>query len=352
MALISIRTTTYNREHLLPRAIESVLSQIYTDFEYWIINNGSNDGTQEIIDKYIKQDKRVNSITYPFNNRDSVIALERKNKDKMLLDKYWDEGEKVRQLIYPANNSEAPIIIHEKRSTSENNRITPYFTSIDDDDFMEPTTIETLFRLITEYDADISTVGSRFIYPDGTIKDKFVFDGIFVYNRIEAMIEMLKREKFNQASGSKLFRRKIELEDHEVPKVSLSRDIHQAFKRLNKINRMVVSGEPLFYFYRHDNNQSGLDTAEQITPEKMRQHLEANTMRTQWLSEHMPEIKDYVFYCELSFMISLYERINRMEIKDCYEIADKMGTTLLSHNNFLSNCGFCTEKEKGILKSL
>jgi hypothetical protein len=115
---------------------------------------------------------------------------------------------------------------------------------------------------------------------------------------------------------------------------------------------MVVTGEPLFYFYRHDKNQSGLETADQITPEKMLEHLEANTMRTEWLTENMPEIKDFVFYCELSFMISLYERVYRLNVESCFAITQEMKETLLRHDAFLLECGFCTQLEQEILKSM
>jgi len=317
---ILISTRTYNREHLLPRAVNSVLSQTFTDFLYIIFNNGSTDNTQSLIDKYCKEDKRIISFSYSENTRNPKILNER----------ILDQREKLNTIYSP---------------------LPSYYMNIDDDDFMESTTVETLYQLITEYDADIASVGSKFVYPDGTMKDKYVFDGTFVFSRIEAMTELLKREKFNAASGGKLFRREIE-EDIEVPAVKMSRDIYTSYKKYNRIKRMVVTGEPLYYFYRHDNNQSGLESAEQITPEKMRQHLEANAMRTEWLSEKMPEIKDFVFYCELSFMISLYERIHRLQVESCYSIAQEMKETLMKSKLFLSECGHCTEREIEILKLL
>jgi len=309
---ITVKTVTYNREHLLSKTIQSVLSQTFTDFEYLIINNGSTDGTQAIIDKYSKEDVRIRSVIYPVNKITADAAQERY------------------QLI-----RESPA---------------PYFMKVDDDDFMEPDTVQTLYNLVTEYDADVACVGSKYIFSDGIMNDKFVFDGVHVYNRIEAMIEMLKREKFNASLGGKLLRK--EVLDITYPNVTQIRDIHISYRRMNNIRRMVVTGDPLYYFYRHDNNVSGLETARQITPEKMRQHLEANSLRTEWLTEHMPEIKNFVFYCELSFMISLYERIYRLNIESCFNIAQEMKDTLIKYQTFFSDHDFCTDKEKEILKSL
>jgi glycosyltransferase involved in cell wall biosynthesis len=312
MCKITIFTVTYNREHLLPRAINSVLAQTFSDFEYLIINNGSTDGTQALIEKYCKEDTRIHAVSY--------------SKNEVTANAFQEKYQLIREL--PA----------------------PFFTKIDDDDYMKPNTLETLYNLITEHKADGACVGSMYEFPDGTKKNKFVFDGTYVYNRVEAMVEMLKREKFNAALGGKLFRK--EVLDIVYPNVEQIRDIHISYRRMNHVNRMVVNGDPLFYFYRHDSNVSGLNTPEQITPQKMRQHLEANAMRTEWLAENMPEIKDFVFYCELSFMISLYERIYRLDVQTCFDIALEMKETLIRHSAFLSECNFCTEREKEILRSM
>jgi hypothetical protein len=222
---------------------------------------------------------------------------------------------------------------------------------VDDDDYMEPETVELLYKLITENDADIATVGSMWTYPDGTAKNKYVFDQQYIYTRIDTMTELLKREKFNSALGGKLYRTSL-FENIILPPLDHFRDIHREYRVINNIRKMVVTGKPKYYFYRHDNNASGLDTVEQITPAKMRQHLEANKMRTEWLSENMPEIKDFVFYCELSFMLSLYERICRLKVESCFDIALEMKEILLRQSAFLSEYGHCTQREKEILGSL
>ncbi|HDR52798.1 MAG TPA: glycosyltransferase family 2 protein [Mariniphaga anaerophila] len=56
---ISVITIVKNNEELLPRAVDSVLRQTLTDFEYIIVNDGSIDGTGGIIEEYAAQDKRV-----------------------------------------------------------------------------------------------------------------------------------------------------------------------------------------------------------------------------------------------------------------------------------------------------
>ncbi len=51
--MVSIIIPTYNRAHLLPRAINSVINQIVSDWELIIIDDGSTDNTQETVEKFL-----------------------------------------------------------------------------------------------------------------------------------------------------------------------------------------------------------------------------------------------------------------------------------------------------------
>lgn len=62
MPQVSIITVTYNAARFLEETIESVLSQDFTDYEYWIIDGQSTDGTQEILKKY---EGRLHYISEP-----------------------------------------------------------------------------------------------------------------------------------------------------------------------------------------------------------------------------------------------------------------------------------------------
>ncbi len=56
---VSVVMSTYNRDMALPNAIESILEQTYTDFEFIIINDGSTDNTDAQIRYYAEQDPRI-----------------------------------------------------------------------------------------------------------------------------------------------------------------------------------------------------------------------------------------------------------------------------------------------------
>ena len=48
----SIILPTYNRAHMIGKAIESVLAQTYTNWELLIIDDGSTDNTKQVIETY------------------------------------------------------------------------------------------------------------------------------------------------------------------------------------------------------------------------------------------------------------------------------------------------------------
>jgi len=60
--MLSIIMPVYNAERYLSEAIESILSQTYEDFEFIIINDGSTDNSQNIIEEYAANDKRIKCI--------------------------------------------------------------------------------------------------------------------------------------------------------------------------------------------------------------------------------------------------------------------------------------------------
>ncbi|MFA7418025.1 MAG: glycosyltransferase [Acholeplasma sp.] len=57
--LISVVMSVYNGDKYLSDSIESILNQTYENFEFIIINDGSEDSSIDIINKYMNYDKRI-----------------------------------------------------------------------------------------------------------------------------------------------------------------------------------------------------------------------------------------------------------------------------------------------------
>lgn len=72
MAKISVVMPVYNAENYVAASIDSILAQTFTDFELIIVNDGSNDATDNIIKKY--KDDRIKYFSHN-QNRGSVPCL-------------------------------------------------------------------------------------------------------------------------------------------------------------------------------------------------------------------------------------------------------------------------------------
>lgn len=129
--MIYIRTCAYNAEKTLARTMESVLNQTYQEFMYYVLDNGSTDGTGEILLEYAKKDSRIVPF---FNNVNGVLT---ENPKYRLLTKHLNE--------------------------------TDLFCCLDADDYYEPTFLEEMICFLSENRLDIAACGTRFI--DGVSGD-------------------------------------------------------------------------------------------------------------------------------------------------------------------------------------
>ncbi len=59
MVKFSIIVPVYNVEDYLASCLDSIIDQTYEDFEVIVVNDGTKDNSQDIIDEYVKKDKRI-----------------------------------------------------------------------------------------------------------------------------------------------------------------------------------------------------------------------------------------------------------------------------------------------------
>lgn len=103
MAAVSILTPTYNRADLLPRAVRSVLAQTFGDWELLVVDDGSTDGTGEVLEEF--RDARIRYLPRPHRgiatSRNDALA----NATAPLLafldsDDFWDPQKLERQYAF------------------------------------------------------------------------------------------------------------------------------------------------------------------------------------------------------------------------------------------------------------
>ena len=65
---VSIILPTYNREHSISRSVESILRQTYPHLELLVIDDASEDRTEEIVADFAASDERVHYFRQPHNS--------------------------------------------------------------------------------------------------------------------------------------------------------------------------------------------------------------------------------------------------------------------------------------------
>lgn len=120
---ISVALTTYNGKKYIKQQLESILCQMGLDDEIIICDDGSIDGTLEILEQYALNDKRINVIK---NNHLGVVlnfedAIRRCKNDVIFLsdhDDIWNT-DKVENVKRRFNKKNTTLILHNALEYSE-----------------------------------------------------------------------------------------------------------------------------------------------------------------------------------------------------------------------------------------
>lgn len=120
---ISIIIPAYNIENEITRCVESLLEQTYQNLEIILVNDGSSDGTLDVLYALSKRDRRIRVI----------------NKNNAGVTRARLDG------VRAATGA--------------------WIGFVDGDDYVEPMMFETLLQNAYQYDADISHCGYQMVFP-------------------------------------------------------------------------------------------------------------------------------------------------------------------------------------------
>lgn len=211
--LVTVIVCIYNGEKYLKECLDSVINQVYTNFEVILVDDGSTDTSPEIVDSY-KNDNRVKII----HQKNSGVSISRNN---------------------------ALAISNGK-----------YVCIIDQDDVISTDYISYLYNLCVSNDADIALTPTVDKFFDRTIEDNSI-DQVSVITGREAVITMLYH-KFVIAPWNKIIKKSL-IDSNEIKfnpdyfngeGFAFSIECFQAAKK-------VVVGNKKIYHYRVGDPTTG-----------------------------------------------------------------------------------------------
>ena len=138
---ITVIVPVYNVEHYLDKCLDSLISQTYKNLEIIVINDGSTDNSGAICQEYARKDNRI-------------IYIKKEN----------------------GGQSEARNMGLDRMTGS-------YVTFVDSDDWVELDYVETLYKKITEYQADIA-VGNYYSFNESEGMYYFHIFGDSYYEKV------------------------------------------------------------------------------------------------------------------------------------------------------------------------
>ena len=200
MIKVSVIVPVYNVEDYLARCLDSLVNQTLKEIEIIVVNDGSPDNSQKIIDKYAK--KNLNIKAY--------------KKENGGLSDTRNYG------IKKANGE--------------------YIAFIDSDDFVDKTMLEKMYQKAINDDADIVVCNSINLYDDNTkveVKSNLNYSDDEIRNYLisapMACTRIYKRELFNNFE----FKKGIYYEDLELTP-----------KLVNYTKKIAFLDEGLYYYYQ------------------------------------------------------------------------------------------------------
>ena len=216
MPKVSVIVPVYNTENYIEKCLNSLVNQTLEDIEIIVINDGSTDDSENLIDKFIG--KYPNKIKY-----------------------------------YKKENGG----LSDARNYGLNYVTGEYIGFIDSDDYIELSMYEKMYNLAQNEQADIVECDFTWEYPDKIkidtgieYKDK---EDLFTNSRVMAC--------------NKIFKKDI-IDDIKFPKGLRYEDVEFFYKLLPNVNKIAVLKESLYYYIQRESSISNLQnerTAEIFT---------------------------------------------------------------------------------------
>ena len=202
---ISVIIPAYNVAQWLGRCLDSVLSQTYTNLEVLLIDDGSTDGTADIVDEYARKDKRI-------------TVVHQKNHG-----------------VSHAGNTGLALVTGEAVSF------------IDSDDTLDPSMYTLLAKIMQEHEADIAHCGYKHIVGQ---EIRLVHDTkrVIIQTTQEALNCLVSGRLFGGGLWNKLFRTELIAELGFREDLKINEDVLFNFHAFSRAKKSVFVDYALYNY--------------------------------------------------------------------------------------------------------
>ncbi|MFQ8879299.1 MAG: glycosyltransferase family 2 protein [Roseburia hominis] len=208
---VSIIVPVYNAKNYLQRCIDSILHQEYTDYELFLVDDGSTDGSGDICDAYAAADARITVI-----HKENTGVSDSRN-----------------------------LAISQARGT--------YLQFLDSDDWITPDATKLFVRAATEHDCDLviadfyRVVGER-VSHKGDIED----DGVLTREEFAAHMMENPADFYYGVLWNKLYRRDLVEKYHLRMDVSVNwcEDFLFNLEYILHANVFYALQAPVYYYVK------------------------------------------------------------------------------------------------------
>ena len=243
MKLVSIIVAVYNVDKYIEECLLSLVNQDYKNIEILIINDGSTDNSQKIIDEFTSK-------------YDNIISYQKENGG--------------------VSSSRNLGLKHAKGE---------YILFVDGDDIIKTDMIHNMVNTIEQDNTDLVCCGYYYLYTDGTKEADFPKENKMFVNKAKSLLFL--EDSLKGVVWNKLYKKNV-IDTYKLSfdeNIKIGEDIVFTVNYLGKLKEISLINKPLYYYrmrkssalnYQNEKDLSLFEAIKQVynIDSKMEENME------------------------------------------------------------------------------
>lgn len=214
--LVTLIIPAYNTEKYIGKCIESILKQSYQELEIIILDDGSQDETNKICQKYTKMDSRI-------------ILISKKNTG-----------------------------VSDTRNVGIHNANGKYIIFVDSDDYVASNYVEVLVGEVENENVQMACAEYFCVKgeTESVHESKLLKDEKKIISGIDAINMLHEKNAFQGYLWNKIFLKNVIINENILfdSKIKIWEDMLFCLKYLTKIEKVAYINKPVYYYVQRENS--------------------------------------------------------------------------------------------------